>query len=87
MFGAKLSNFTRPFHLILARIITQSVGFLLTLFTFVGNEFNQASATKRSKRGTKEEKKAGCGRVVSGGTTAIGQPCIHAQGVAKASLS
>jgi len=29
------------------------LGFLLVLFTFVGNKFNRASATKRSEKGIK----------------------------------
>jgi len=34
------------------------LGFLIILFTFIGNNFDQASIAKRSKRGSKDENKA-----------------------------
>jgi len=82
-----LSHFTCPFHPILALVIIKSLGFLLVLFTFIGNKFNQASAAKKRKRSTKEENKVARRQVDEGGTMAVRQPYSQGQGVATASLS
>ena len=47
-----------PLWPILAHTIIKSLGLLPVLFTFIGKKINQASAAKKSEKGTKEEDKA-----------------------------